>query len=155
MRRPQSCGITNLGNFTQATCHDAKALIRMRGTTEPVFDRNPCLQFWGSHRTKRRRPRRTRSGGRIGFSGATFPLVLRICLEHRMDIDEEIMARIRAAKVWDKDSKLEDFQIRAAENGFVLINLKTGRAQLIYDENSELTDLAKLFPQGLLGITKE
>jgi hypothetical protein len=70
--------------------------------------------------------------------------------EHRMDIDEEIMARIRAAKVWDKDSKLEDFQIKAAENGFVLINLKTGRAQLIYDENSELTDLEKLFPNELL-----
>ena len=67
-----------------------------------------------------------------------------------MDIDEEIMARIRAAKVWDKDSKLEDFQIRAAENGFVLVNIKTGRAQLIYDENSELTDLAKLFPEGML-----
>jgi len=73
-----------------------------------------------------------------------------------MDIDEEIMARIRAAKVWDKDSKLEDFQIRAAENGFVLINIKTGRAQLIYDENSELTDLAKLFPEGMLkGLPKE
>ena len=73
-----------------------------------------------------------------------------------MDIDEEIMARIRAAKVWDKDSKLEDFQIRAAENGIVLINIKTGRAQLIYDENSELTDLAKLFPEGMRkGLTKE
>ena len=67
-----------------------------------------------------------------------------------MDIDEEILARIRAAKVWDKDSRLEDFQIRAAENGFVLINIKTGRAQLIYDENSELNDLAKLFPEGML-----
>ncbi|HEX4636762.1 MAG TPA: hypothetical protein VH189_11310 [Rhizomicrobium sp.] len=64
-----------------------------------------------------------------------------------MDIDEEITARIRAAKVWDKNARLEDFQLKAAENGFVLINLKTRRAQLIYDEDSELTDLEKLFPK--------
>ena len=29
-----------------------------------------------------------------------------------MQIDDEIMARIRAAKVWDKEAKLEDFQLR-------------------------------------------
>lgn len=64
-----------------------------------------------------------------------------------MDIDEEIKARIRAAKVWDKDARLEDFQIKAAENGYVLINLKTRRAQLIYDEFSKLHDLEQLFPE--------
>jgi len=64
-----------------------------------------------------------------------------------MVIDEEIMARIRAAKAWDKDARLEDFQIKAAENGFVLINLKTRRAQLLYDDDSELTDLEQLFPE--------
>lgn len=64
-----------------------------------------------------------------------------------MDIDEEIKARVRAATVWDKDVKLEDFQIKAAENGYVLINLKTRRAQLIYDEFSELHDLEQLFPE--------
>jgi hypothetical protein len=64
-----------------------------------------------------------------------------------MVIDEEILARVRAAKVWDKDARLEDFQIRAAENGFVLINLKTRRAQLLYDDDSELTDLEQLFPE--------
>jgi hypothetical protein len=64
-----------------------------------------------------------------------------------MCIDDEIRARIRAAKAWDKDAKLEDFQIRAAENGYVLINLKTRRAQLIYDEFSELSDLRQLFPE--------
>jgi hypothetical protein len=63
-----------------------------------------------------------------------------------MAIDDEIMARIRAAKVWEKDSKLEDFQLRAGDNGFVLVNLKTGRAQLIYDEDSELRDWEELFP---------
>jgi hypothetical protein len=56
------------------------------------------------------------------------------------------MARIWASKAWDRDSKLEDFQIRAGENGLVLINLKTRRAQLIYDEDSELRDLQELFP---------
>ena len=64
-----------------------------------------------------------------------------------MRIDEEIKARVRAAKVWDKDAKLADFQIKAAENGYVLINLKTRRAQLIYDEFSELHDLEQLFPE--------
>jgi hypothetical protein len=64
-----------------------------------------------------------------------------------MDIDEEIKARVRAAKVWDKEARLEDFQLRAAENGYVLINLKTRRAQLIYDENSVLTDMDRLFPK--------
>jgi hypothetical protein len=63
-----------------------------------------------------------------------------------VDIDKEIMARIDGAKAWDKDSKPEDFQIKAAENGYVLINLKTRRAQLIYDEDSELCDFRKLFP---------
>ena len=63
-----------------------------------------------------------------------------------MDIDQEILARIRAAKAWDKDAKLEDFQIKAAGNGYVLINLKSRRAQLIYDEFSELHDLEQLFP---------
>jgi len=64
-----------------------------------------------------------------------------------MNIDDEILARIRAAKVWNKDAKLEDFQIKAAGNGYVLINLKTGRAQLIYDEFSELHDLERIFPE--------
>jgi len=63
-----------------------------------------------------------------------------------MDIDEEIKARIRAAKVWDKEAKFEDFQIKAAENGYVLTNLRTGRVQLIYDEFSELHDLEELYP---------
>ena len=64
-----------------------------------------------------------------------------------MDIDEEIKARVRAAKAWDKDAKLEDFQIKAAQNGYVLTNLKTRRAQLIYDEFSELHDLEQLVPE--------
>jgi len=64
----------------------------------------------------------------------------------RVDIDKEIMARINGSKAWDKDSKPEDFQIKAAENGYVLINLKTRRAQLIYDDDSELGDFQKLFP---------
>ena len=63
-----------------------------------------------------------------------------------MNIDE-VLARIRAAKVWNKEAKLKDFQIKAAGNGYILINLKTGRAQLIYDEFSELHDLEQIFPE--------
>ena len=67
-----------------------------------------------------------------------------------MEIEDEILARIHAAKAWDKESRPEDFQIRAAENGYVLINLKTRRAQLLYDEYSELGDLKTLFPNLVL-----
>ncbi len=63
-----------------------------------------------------------------------------------MNIEHEIRARIQAAKVLDKDARLGDFQIKAAENGYVLTNLKTLRAQLIYDECDELRDLELLFP---------
>ena len=69
-----------------------------------------------------------------------------IIIAAHMVIEEEILARIRAAKVWDKDARLEDFQLQAAENGCVLINLKTRRAQLLYDEDSELHDLEQLCP---------
>jgi hypothetical protein len=78
-----------------------------------------------------------------------------VCLETFMPTNEEIMARIRAAAVWDKDSKLEDYQLRADENGFVLVNLKTGKAQLIYDEFSELRDWEELFPNGVEGWSRK
>jgi hypothetical protein len=65
-------------------------------------------------------------------------------------LDDEILARIRAAKVWDKDSKLEDFQLIAHENDLVLLNLKTRRAQLLYDEDNELHDWKDLFPNVIM-----
>jgi hypothetical protein len=61
-----------------------------------------------------------------------------------MDLEKEILSRIGAAKTWDKKAKPSDFQIRAGENGSVLINLKTGRAQLVYDDDSKLHDLDEL-----------
>jgi hypothetical protein len=61
-----------------------------------------------------------------------------------MDLEQEILARIGAAKSLAPDAKVEDFQIRAGENGTVLINLKTGKAQLVYDDDSELHDLKDL-----------
>ncbi len=66
-----------------------------------------------------------------------------------MSLDDEILARIRTAQAWDRAAKPEDFQLRVAANGSVLINLKTRRAYLIYDEDSELQDLRdlkELFP---------
>jgi hypothetical protein len=65
-----------------------------------------------------------------------------------MELEEEILARIRAAKAWDKSAKLTDFQLKAAENGSVLINLKTRRAQLLYDDESELHDLEDVLGPG-------
>ena len=58
-----------------------------------------------------------------------------------MSLDDEILARIRAVQALDKTAKLEDFQLRVAANGSVLVNLKTRRAYLIYDEFSELVEL--------------
>jgi hypothetical protein len=66
-----------------------------------------------------------------------------------VSLDDEILARIRAAQALDKNIKLEDFQLRVAANGSVLVNLKTRRAYLIYDEFSEMRDthdLQELFP---------
>ena len=63
-----------------------------------------------------------------------------------MDIDDEIKARVRAAKIWDSDARLEDFQIKVAGQGYVLVNLKTGQAQLIFDNDSDLKDFRELFP---------
>jgi hypothetical protein len=64
-----------------------------------------------------------------------------------MELEDEILARIRAAKSFDKDTKPGDFQLKAAENGAVLVNLKTSRAQLIYDDESELHDLEQLLSE--------
>ena len=61
-----------------------------------------------------------------------------------VDLDQEIISRIHASKLWDKTSEVSDFQIKVAENGTVLINLKTRRAQLLYDDESELHDLEDL-----------
>jgi len=66
-----------------------------------------------------------------------------------VSLDDEILARIRAVQVLDKGTKLEDFQLQVGANGSVLVNLKTRRAYLIYDEDSEfaeLRDLRELFP---------
>ena len=62
-----------------------------------------------------------------------------------MELDDEIQARVRAAKLIDQESRnLDDFQLRAGENGSVLINVTTGRAQLLYDDESDLHDLKDL-----------
>jgi len=64
-----------------------------------------------------------------------------------MELEDEINSRIRAAKGWDKDAKIGDFQFRAFDNGSVLVNIKTGKAQLIYDDESVLRDLDDVLPR--------
>jgi hypothetical protein len=64
-----------------------------------------------------------------------------------MELEDEIISRIRAAKGWDKDAKIGDFQFRAFDNGSILVNIKTGKAQLIYDDESVLRDLDDLLPR--------
>ena len=61
-----------------------------------------------------------------------------------MNLDEEILARINAAKSFDSRVEVSDFQLRFGRNGTLLINAKTGKAQLRYDDYSELNDLKEL-----------
>jgi hypothetical protein len=61
-----------------------------------------------------------------------------------MNLEEELMARIHAAASLHRGTKVSDFQIRAGKNGIVLINRKTGKADLISDDDSELHDLEDL-----------
>lgn len=61
-----------------------------------------------------------------------------------MDLECEILARMRSEMLLDKVSRPSDFQVRAGNNGSVLVNLKTGRTQVVYDDASELHDLEDL-----------
>ena len=57
-----------------------------------------------------------------------------------MDLNQELIARIESACARDKLTTKRDFQIRAGENGTVLINLRTGKADIIFDDDSKLQD---------------
>ena len=54
-----------------------------------------------------------------------------------MTITDKISARIREKKAWDKGAHISDFQIRVGEKGAVLVNLRTGEAQLIDDDGHD------------------
>jgi hypothetical protein len=92
----------------------------------------------------------TDSENGLGTSSAELPLKGLAIRSIFVSLDDEILARIRASKVWNKESRPEHFQIKAHENGLVLINIKTGWAQLLYDEDSALHDWKELFPNVLL-----
>jgi hypothetical protein len=84
-----------------------------------------------------------------GTSGSRFAFYMAFPEWRAVSLDDEILARIHAVQIWDKSTKLEDFQLRVAANGSILVNLKTSRAYVIYDEDSELQelrDLRELFP---------
>jgi hypothetical protein len=57
-------------------------------------------------------------------------------------LDRQILAYIEAARVSDKEAKLEDFQLRIVANDLVLFNLKTGRTYLLADDDTEVASLA-------------
>jgi hypothetical protein len=61
-----------------------------------------------------------------------------------MDLDREILDRIKSITSGDKATTEKDFQIRAGKNGTVLINRRTGRAQIVYDDESPLHDVEDL-----------
>jgi hypothetical protein len=51
-----------------------------------------------------------------------------------MNIEEKIIARVRAEQIWDTTARLEDFQLRGTPSGYILVNLKTGHRQFIFDD---------------------
>lgn len=57
-----------------------------------------------------------------------------------MDLDQELRARTKSACELDHLTTKHDFQFRAGPNGSVLINLRTGKAQIIHDDDSKLLD---------------
>ena len=61
-----------------------------------------------------------------------------------MELEEELLARVQAAHSLDKAITLENFQVRAGQSGSVLINLKTGKSFLIFDDDSPLGDFREL-----------
>jgi len=61
-----------------------------------------------------------------------------------MDIEEKILARGRAQQTWDPVAKLGDFQIRATPSGYILVNLKTGHRQFIFDASIPLDFMPRL-----------
>ena len=52
-------------------------------------------------------------------------------------LDDQILAYIEAAKLSDKNAKLEDFQLRMLGTDLILFNLKTRRSYILYDEDDE------------------
>ena len=56
-------------------------------------------------------------------------------------LDRQILAYIEAARVLDKDAKLENFQLRIVANDLVLFNRKTGRTYLLDNDDTEPADL--------------
>ncbi len=63
-----------------------------------------------------------------------------------MELEEELLARVRAAHSFDNAISLSHFQVRAGQSGSVLINLKTGKSYLIFDDDSPLEDFRELLP---------
>ena len=57
--------------------------------------------------------------------------------DNTMSLAEKIGAEIRNAKASDRTIHISDFQVRVTDNGAVLINLKTGAAQLIAVDKSD------------------
>jgi hypothetical protein len=51
-----------------------------------------------------------------------------------MNIEEKIIARIRSEQTSDTKAKLGDFQLRATPSGYILVNLKNGHRQFIFDD---------------------
>lgn len=62
-----------------------------------------------------------------------------------MKLEQEILGRIKAARAFDRSATLSDFQFCATEDRSILIHLKTGRAEVIADDENELRDLAQFF----------
>jgi len=54
-----------------------------------------------------------------------------------MSLTQQIASRIRQAKILGDARGVSDFQLRITEKGAVLTNLRTHRAELLFDDDDD------------------
>lgn len=54
-----------------------------------------------------------------------------------MSLTQQIASRIRQAKILGEARGVSDFQLRVTETGVVLTNLRTHRAELLFDDDED------------------
>ena len=54
-----------------------------------------------------------------------------------MNLTQQIASRIRQARILGDACGVSDFQLRMTEKGAILTNLRTHRAELLFDDDDE------------------
>ena len=59
-----------------------------------------------------------------------------------MDLTQQIVSRIQEARMLGDANGPSDFQLRVTRKGAILTNLKTHRAELLFDEGEDLEKIS-------------